>query len=334
MPDSGVIATAETKVGAALDISQLEVRFRRRGVDVPIVRGIDLTVARRSAHGIAGESGSGKTISLLAALGLTPPGMRVTGSAHFDGQDLIGRRERDLRRIRGRDIGVVFQDPFRSLHPMLTVETQLTEHMRSHLHLSKRAARARAADLLRSVHIPNPTQALRAYPHEFSGGMRQRLAIAIALACEPKLLIADEPTTDLDVTVQAGILGLLAELRLTNDFTLVLISHDFGVLASICDAISILYAGTIVESGTTGQVLHAPRHPYTHDLLGSLPAGPLGTTQPIAGASPEVGRFPSGCPYHPRCAWKVERCTTEIPDAIPLSDGRRLACPVDPYGEK
>jgi oligopeptide/dipeptide ABC transporter ATP-binding protein len=237
-----------------------------------------------------------------------------------------------LRDVRGREIAVVFQDPMTSLHPMLSVGRQLTEHVRHHLGLSAKAAQARAADLLDQVRIPDPAGALRRYPHQFSGGMRQRIAIAMALGCEPRLLVADEPTTALDVTVQAGILRLLDRLRAESDLSVILITHDLGVLSSVADRLYIYYAGRVVESGTTGEVMRTPRHPYTQGLLRALPrpddAEPKLT--PIPGTPPSLGAVPGGCAFHPRCGYAVPACATDRPELAVLASGRASACPVDP----
>jgi oligopeptide/dipeptide ABC transporter ATP-binding protein len=307
--------------------------LRVRLGEATIVDGVDYEVQPGEVFGIAGESGSGKTISMLALLGLLPERSHVEGSARFAGRELIGMSRRELRDVAGRDLTMVFQDPFTSLHPMLTVGKQLTDHLRRHLGLERRAAERRAHELLTDVRIPDPEVALRAYPHQFSGGMRQRIAIAIALACRPKLLIADEPTTALDVTVQAGILRLLDRLRREHDLAVVLITHDVGVLSSIADRVSIFYAGRVVESGARADVLQRPRHPYTRALLDALPHPESAKERKlvaIAGAPPSPGRVPSGCAFHPRCSYAVESCRTDVP-VLAGADGRRLACPVDPF---
>jgi oligopeptide transport system ATP-binding protein len=319
-------------VSALLDVSGLRVRLPTREGLVTIVDGVDYSVERGEVFGVAGESGSGKTISVLALLGLLPPGATVEGSAIFAGRDLLRLSRRELRGVSGRDVGMVFQDPLTSLHPMLSVGRQLTEHVRRHLGLDRRAATRRAVELLQHVRIPDPAGAQHAYPHQFSGGMRQRIAIAVALACGPRLLIADEPTTALDVTVQAGILRLLDRLRRENELSVVLITHDLGVMSSIADRVSIFYAGRVVESGPRESVLQRPRHPYTRALLDALPHPEAGDTPliAIAGAPPSVQRRPRGCAFHPRCPYAIDICTTDDP---PLDhvDGRRLACHVDPF---
>jgi oligopeptide/dipeptide ABC transporter ATP-binding protein len=316
-----------------LEVEGLRVRLRGADGPLPIVHGVDYRIERGEVFGVAGESGSGKTISMLALLGLLPEGAQVDGSVRFGGHDLLRLPRRKLREITGRDIGMVFQDPFTSLHPMLSIGRQLTEHVRRHLHLDGSAAERRALELLDDVRIPDGKSALRAFPHQFSGGMRQRIAIAIALACRPKLLIADEPTTALDVTVQAGILHLLDRLRRDHDLAVVLITHDLGVLSAVADRVSIFYAGRVVESGSRAAVLQQPRHPYTRALLDALPHPELARDQPlvaIPGSPPQPGAIPDGCAFHPRCAYAVESCRTDVPALVPAGD-QLLACPVDPF---
>jgi oligopeptide transport system ATP-binding protein len=316
-----------------LSVDGLRVRLATPGGEVTVVDGVDYEVQPAEVFGIAGESGSGKTISMLALLGLLPERSSVEGTAAFGGHDLLAMPRRRLREISGRDLAMVFQDPFTSLHPMLSVGKQLTEHVRLHLGLDRRAAEKRAVDLLADVRIPDPQAALHKFPHQFSGGMRQRLAIAIALACRPKLLIADEPTTALDVTVQAGILRLLDRLRREHELAVVLITHDLGVLSSIADTVSIFYAGRVVESGAREDVLRQPRHPYTKALLDALPHPEAAKEKPlvaIGGSPPSPGRIPPGCAFHPRCAYAVEVCRSVVPPLAPVGD-RRLACHVDPF---
>jgi oligopeptide/dipeptide ABC transporter ATP-binding protein len=316
-----------------LEVNGLRVRLRSGTRHVTVVDGVDYQVRQGEVFGIAGESGSGKTVSMLALLGLLPDGAVVEGQARFDGRDLLALPPPRLREISGRDVAMVFQDPLTSLHPMLTIGRQLTEHVRRHLGLGRRGAEERALELLEEVRIPDGSRALHAYPHQFSGGMRQRIAIAIALACRPRLLIADEPTTALDVTVQAGILRLLDRLRRENELAVVLITHDLGVMSAIADRVSIFYAGRIVESGAREEVLEDPRHPYTRALLDALPHPEAARDKQlvaIAGAPPSPGRIPPGCAFNPRCSFTRESCKVEVP---PLASrrGRELACPVDPF---
>jgi oligopeptide transport system ATP-binding protein len=318
-----------------LSVRGLRVKLPTANGLVTVVDGIDYDVALGEVFGIAGESGSGKTISVLALLRLLPDGAIVEGSAMFDGVDLLRLGPRAMRDVRGHEIAMVFQDPMTSLHPMMSIGQQLTEHIRFHLELGAAAARQRAVELLDQVRIPDAAGALNAYPHQFSGGMRQRIAIAIALACGPRVLIADEPTTALDVTVQAGILRLLDRLRRQSQLSVILITHDLGVMSSIADEVTVMYAGRVAESGPTERVLGAPRHPYTAGLLAALPHPEAREDTPlvsIGGAPPSPQSRPSGCPFHPRCAYAIDSCVTEVPPLLPV-DGlaRRLACPPDPF---
>ena len=315
---------------SVLEVEGLRVRIG----DTTIVDGVDYVVQPSEVFGIAGESGSGKTISMLALLGLLPERSSVEGTANFGGRELLGMPRRRLRELSGRELAMVFQDPFTSLHPMLSVGRQLTEHVRLHLGLDRRAAEKRAVELLADVRIPDPQAALHRFPHQFSGGMRQRLAIAIALACRPKLLIADEPTTALDVTVQAGILQLLDRLRREHELAVVLITHDLGVLSSLADTVSIFYAGRVVESGARADVLQRPRHPYTKALLDALPHPEAAKEKPlvaIGGAPPSPGHLPGGCAFHPRCPYATEVSREVVPPLEPIGGGRRLACHNDPF---
>jgi oligopeptide transport system ATP-binding protein len=318
---------------SVLVVEGLRVSLPVGGRPTTIVDGVDYRVEPGEVFGVAGESGSGKTISMLALLGLLPHGAVVEGRADFGGRDLLRLTRKRLRAVSGRDIAMVFQDPMTSLHPMLSVGRQLTEHVRRHLGVDRAAAGQRALELLEEVRIPDPAAAVRHFPHQFSGGMRQRIAIAIALACRPRLLIADEPTTALDVTVQAGILRLLDRLRREHGLSVVLITHDLGVMSSIADRISIFYAGRIVESGDRGAVLQRPRHPYTRALLDALPHPEAAGKRPliaIAGTPPTPQSIPPGCAFHPRCPYAVETCRVEVPLLLG-GNGRRFACPVDPF---
>ncbi|MFE2420793.1 ABC transporter ATP-binding protein [Streptomyces hokutonensis] len=253
--------------GNVLEISGLTLDLGGRR----ILGGVDLAVRPGQVHGLAGESGSGKTMTGLAALGLLPPDARTGGRIELEGTDLLTLQPRQLAALRGRSVSMVFQDPSTSLHPMLSIGHQLTDHLRHHLKLNRKAAKERAVDLLTQVRIPNPLEALGRYPHQFSGGMRQRIAIAIALACEPKVLIADEPTTALDVTVQAGVLRLLRGLCDELGLAVLLVTHDLGVMSAIADEVSVMRHGLVVETGPRGRVLTEPRHEYTRQLLDALP---------------------------------------------------------------
>ncbi|WP_232664861.1 ABC transporter ATP-binding protein [Pseudonocardia sp. TRM90224] len=262
---------------ALLEVTGLRVRLPRRGGWTSVVDGIDLAVDAGEVLGVAGESGSGKTMSALALLGLLPHGARTEGSARFAGRELVGMGEQQLRDVRGKEIAMVFQDPATALHPMLPVRTLLTEHARHHLGISKQDAGKRALELLEQVRIPDPARTLHAYPHELSGGMRQRVAIAAALACGPKLLLADEPTTALDVTVQAGILRLLDRLRRETGLAVIVITHDLGVISALADRVVVMRGGVVVEDGRTSEVLTSPTHEYTRSLLEALPPAHRGS---------------------------------------------------------
>jgi oligopeptide transport system ATP-binding protein len=326
-------AGASDADAALLEVKGLSVRRRDRRGWVNLVDGVDLRLGRGEVLGVCGESGSGKTLTSLAVLGLLPAGMEVQGSIRYQGEELRGAPRRRLRSVRGREIAVVWQDPSTSLHPLLNVGTQITEHLRYHLGLDAATAAHRAIDLLRSVRVPDPSSALRSRPHEFSGGLRQRIALAVALACEPKILLADEPTTALDVTVQAEILRLLRELVDERQLSVVLISHDLGVVSALADRVQVMYAGRVVESGPRQQVIGAPRHPYTRALLAALPGSSPARkgARAIPGSPPLPGRLPTGCAFHPRCGYAVPSCASEVPVLLPIEGEIRLACPVDPF---
>ena len=338
---------------ALLEVENLTVSLPTPNGYRNAVDGLSLSVAPGEVIGIAGESGSGKTMTALSLFGMAPHGARVTGRACLDGTDLLALRGRALRDMRGRHVAMVSQDPSAALHPILTIGTQLTEHMRHHLGISKAEALTRAAGLLETVRIPDPERALRSYPGQFSGGMRQRIAIAVALAAEPRLLVADEPTTALDVTVQAGILRLLDRLCAERDMAVIVITHDLGVMSALARRIYVMYAGRLAEAGPTGTLLTRPRHPYTRGLLDALPHPEAGRAPlvPIGGTPPSLGAVPDGCPFHPRCVHAVPACATDRPGPVPtpgeaaspgpdgvaMADtepGRHLlACPPDPLRE-
>jgi len=320
---------------ALLEVENLTVALPTRAGYHNAVDDLSLTVDSGEVVGIAGESGSGKTMTALSLFGLLPHGAKVTGSARLDGIDLLALRGRQLRDVRGRQVAMVSQDPSAALHPVLTIGTQLTEHMRHHLGVSKSEALSRAVELLDTVRIPDPQRALGSYPGQFSGGMRQRIAIAVALAAEPRLLVADEPTTALDVTVQAGILRLLDRLYRERDTAVIIITHDLGVMAALPRRVYVMYAGRLAEAGPTSRLLTSPRHPYTRGLLEALPHPEAGGAPlvPIGGTPPSLGAVPGGCPFHPRCSHALPSCATARPDAVPVSgeEGLHLlACPPDP----
>ena len=317
---------------ALLDVQGLSIRLAGHAGPITIVDDVSFEVAPGQIFGVAGESGSGKTMTALSLMGLLPATARVSGQAVLNQRDLLHMSASELRRVRGRQLAMVFQDPISSLHPMLSIEQQLTEHLRFHLKMDRRQAHTRAVRLLEQVRIPDPEAALRGYPHQFSGGMRQRIQIAMGLACEPRLLIADEPTTALDVTVQAGILRLLDGLCRETGLAVVLITHDLGVMSAVADRLTVMYAGRVVESGPTAEVLRRPRHPYTHGLLESLPH-PEAADQPlvpIGGMPPSPAQRPPGCAFHPRCPFALESCRVHVPELLPVGVERVMACPVDP----
>jgi oligopeptide transport system ATP-binding protein len=319
-------------MGVLLQVEKLTVELPTKSGYHKAVDEVSFSLDAGEVLGIAGESGSGKTMTALSLFGLLPQGARTSGSIRLDGTELLQLSSKQLRAIRGRQIAMVSQDPATALHPILPVGTQITEHMRHHLGVGKTEAMSRAAELLRTVRIPDPEQALRSYPGQFSGGMRQRIAIAVALAAEPRLLVADEPTTALDVTVQAGILRLLDRLCRERGLAVIVITHDLGVMSATARRLCVLYAGRLAEAGPVSQLLGSPRHPYTRGLLDALPHPEGGGAPliPIGGSPPSLGNVPAGCPFHPRCRYAVASCATDRPDPIPISDEHLLACPPDP----
>jgi oligopeptide transport system ATP-binding protein len=313
----------------ALEVSGLSVDIRTPTGPAPVVRDVAFRVAAGRTLALLGESGCGKSMTAQAVAGLLDPVAEVTGGrVDLDGRDVLrlGRAER--RRLAGPGLAVVFQDALTALNPVFTVGWQLAEPFRIHRGMSRRQARERAVALMERVGIPDARSRLGAYPHQFSGGMRQRLLIAMAVALEPAVLLADEPTTALDVTVQAQIMELLAELRAEHRMALVLITHDLGVVADHADDVAVMYAGTVVEAGPTAEVFAAPRHPYTRGLLDSVPAdGPRsGRLFSIEGSPPELGRLPSGCAFRTRCPLATELCAAESPPLVEVGPGRRAAC--------
>ena len=319
---SKVSGTAEP----ILRVRDLRVRFgTRRGI-AEVVNGLAYDLFPGETVALVGESGSGKSVSSLALLGLVPqPPARVTGTAEYDGRNLLEASVDELRQVRGNDLAMIFQDPMTSLNPVLTIGRQVTEGMRLHLGLSESDARDRAVDLLYKVGIPGAERRLGDYPHQFSGGMRQRVMIAIGLACDPAVLIADEPTTALDVTIQAQIVELVKSLQEELDTAVLWITHDLGVVAGVADRVMVMYAGQIVEEAGVDALYDDPHHPYTKGLLASLPV--LGTDDPgdltsIPGLPPDPVNLPPGCPFWPRCPERHdERCRTENPDLHPVDDG-------------
>jgi peptide/nickel transport system ATP-binding protein len=322
--------TGSTIPGAPLlEVRDLTVEFSAEGGAVPAVRGLSFELSPGEVLGIVGESGSGKSVSSLAVMGLLPDSATVHGSVRLRGQELVGLSDRELSRIRGSKIAMVFQDPLSALTPVYTIGDQIAETIRIHQGLSKEAAFARAIELLDAVGIPNAAQRAKAYPHEFSGGMRQRVMIAMSIANDPDVLIADEPTTALDVTIQAQVLELLDTAREITNAATIMITHDLGVVAGSADRLIVMYAGKAVESGPVGPAYADPRMPYTIGLLGSVPRldRPNQTLTPIEGSPPNVSRLPQGCPFVPRCPVSIPICSTIEPALEPTAGGgRQAAC--------
>jgi oligopeptide transport system ATP-binding protein len=324
-----------------LSVRDLEVRFRTSRGTVHAVNRISFDIEPGETLGIVGESGCGKSVTSLALLGILARNGRVTnGTAHFMGRDLLQLKDRELRHIRGKDVAMIFQDPMTSLNPVLTVGRQIREALETHFALSKQEAHERSVELLDQVGIPSPDLRLRDYPHQFSGGMRQRAMIAMALACQPKLLIADEPTTALDVTIQAQILDLLRSLVADHGAALIMITHDLGVVAGMCERVNVMYAGMFVETGGADQLFARPRHPYTLGLLQSVPrldSRRKHRLTPIEGAPPNMLRPLSICPFAPRCRYEVEQSRREVPQLVEIEPGHHVACfnpvPVDEWAQ-
>lgn len=306
--------------GAVLDIRKLVVEFpTRRGV-LTAIRGIDLTIGRGEILGVVGESGAGKSLTGAAVIGLLESSGRVAeGEIHVGGRRIDNLPRREMQKLRGRTIGAIFQDPLTSLNPLLTVGDQLTETMRVHLPLSRAEAADRAIKLLQEVGIPSPELRITQYPHQFSGGMRQRVVIALALCAEPELVIADEPTTALDVSIQAQITALLKRVCRDRGTAMMLITHDMGVIAETADRVAVMYAGRIVEIGPVASIIRAPRHPYTKGLIGSIPSltDRRERLVQIDGAMPRLNAMPSGCAFHPRCRHANEQCRSDRPPLLP-----------------
>ena len=309
-----------------LEVKNLRVEFPTRRGTLVAVDDVSFAIGRGEVLGVVGESGAGKSLTGMAIIGLLePPGRIAAGEIRLDGERIDDLPVERMRRLRGRRIGAIFQDPLTSLNPLYTVGQQLTETILAHLPVSRQEARERALALLVEVGIPAPEQRIDQYPHQFSGGMRQRVVIALALSAEPELIIADEPTTALDVSIQAQVIGLLKRLCRERSTAVMLVTHDMGVIAETADRVAVMYAGRLAEVGPVREVIHAPKHPYTVGLMGSIPkiAQTRSKLAQIDGAMPRLNAIPAGCAFHPRCPRKFARCTEERPDL--LAAGASLA---------
>jgi oligopeptide/dipeptide ABC transporter ATP-binding protein len=312
---------------ALLDVRNLQTQFATRGGVVRAVDDVSWDVKQGETVALVGESGCGKSVSALSIMRLVsePAGRIIGGEVIFRGRNLLTLSEEEMRHVRGREIAMIFQEPMTSLNPVLTIGRQLTEGLEIHLGRTPQQARARAGELLAMVGIPDPERRLPQYPHQFSGGMRQRMMIAMALACEPALILADEPTTALDVTIQAQILELMKDLSRRLGVAMLMITHNLGVVARYADRVNVMYAGKIIERGTAREIYGNPRHPYTLGLLRSVPRldePRKSRLAPIEGQPPDLTRLPPGCSFTPRCAFRVDRCSVEVPPLRPIeSDG-------------
>ncbi|NNG02222.1 MAG: ABC transporter ATP-binding protein [Desulfobacteraceae bacterium] len=313
-----------------LEVDNLTTSFFTHQGEVQAVRGVNFRVNAGEMVGIVGESGSGKSVTLLSVLQLLKsPGKTIAGRALFKGENLLDKNERQMRALRGDCLSMIFQDPMTSLNPTLTIGEQIMETLRVHRRISRKAARHRAVELLELVRIPSPDQRLNAYPHEFSGGMRQRVMIAMALSCDPDLLIADEPSTALDVTIQAQIILLLKQIQRELNTAVILITHDLGVIAEAVSRVIVMYGGMIMEEASVEDIFYRPRHPYTWGLLASVPRVDVEEKQrlsPIAGSPPDMLNPPAGCPFFPRCRFALQICRLKIPAYFSSAPGRRSLC--------
>jgi len=335
-------------VAPLLDVRNLSIRFQRHGAtqqptfgragvpDLHAVRDLSFAIAPGEVLGLVGESGSGKSVTSLAVMGLLPPGATVVGEINFkngdeNGTNLLELPSDAIRHLRGSRMGMIFQEPMTALNPVMRVGEQIAEAVLAHNQLSKPEAWQRAVDGMRDVAIPDPEQRARSYPHQLSGGMRQRVMIAMAIVNRPQLLIADEPTTALDVTIQAQILDLLNELRHKFGLAMLFISHDLAVVSHVADRVAVMYAGNLVELGTKGDIFNAPAHPYTRGLLRAIPTLATDRAHPLAtieGTVPTIAALPPGCPFEPRCEHRVAACAAQLPPLVEVSPGHWARCPV------
>ncbi|HBF77041.1 MAG TPA: peptide ABC transporter ATP-binding protein [Clostridiaceae bacterium] len=313
-----------------LQVNDLKTSFFTHVGEVKAVRGVSFYLDKGEALGIVGESGSGKSITMMSIMKLlSDNGKIINGDIYFEGKNLVKADEGEMEKIRGNDISMIFQDPMTSLNPVLKIGDQITEPIIKHKNMNKAEAYKRAAHMLSLVGIPSPEDRMKQYPHEFSGGMRQRVMIAMALSCDPKLLIADEPTTALDVTIQAQILELMKELREKINTSIILITHDLGVVADVCSRINVMYGGLLVETANTDDLFYDSRHPYTWGLLGSVPNPNTlirERLKPIEGQPPDLLNPPKGCPFAPRCEYTMKICMTDRPPMFEIGENHKAAC--------
>ncbi|MCZ8514264.1 ABC transporter ATP-binding protein [Paenibacillus filicis] len=313
-----------------LEINDLKTHFIMDRGEIPAVDGVDLYIKEGEVLGIVGESGCGKSVTSLSIMRLIPepPGKIVGGTIRFFGEDLVKAKEKRMKALRGNEISMIFQEPMTSLNPLLTIGKQVAETIKIHLRVSRKRARELAIDMLKKVGIPRAEAIMDEYPHQLSGGMRQRVMIAMALSCEPKLLIADEPTTALDVTIQAQILDLMKKLNKDTGTAIMLITHDLGVVAEMCNRVVVMYAGKVVEEGNVFQIFKNPRHPYTKGLIQSIPRMDTEneTLYSIPGNVPMPGAIKEGCRFAPRCDWATDRCRIELPELVEMESGHSSRC--------
>jgi len=313
-----------------LEVKDLSISFETYGNDVQAVRGVSFDLNEKETLAIVGESGSGKSVTAYSIMRLIPmpPGKYAGGAILFEGEDLTQKSEKQMQNIRGKDISMIFQDPMTSINPTMRIGNQIAEGLIKHQKLSKKEAHLRGIELLKLVGIPNPETRIKQYPHQYSGGMRQRAMIAIALACDPKILIADEPTTALDVTIQAQILELMRDVQEKTGTAIILITHDLGVVANAADRVAVMYGGKIVETGKVDEIFYNPKHPYTWGLLGSMPKldSKGKELQAIPGSPPDLADPPKGCPFVTRCPYAMKVCEAHMPGYTQLSETQKTAC--------
>ena len=325
-----MVAESEVKTDIVLQVEDLRTYFRTRWGTVKAVDGISFYLRRGETLGIVGESGSGKSVTMLSLMRLvpSPPGQIVSGKIVLDGEDLVPLSDRDMNRVRGRKIALIIQDPMTSLNPVFTIGNQVTEAIRIHQNIPRRSVLDQALDVLRKVNIPAAESRVKDYPHQMSGGMRQRVVGAIGISCQPQVLIADEPTTSLDVTIQAQYLKLLKELQHDSDLSLIFITHDFGIVAKMCDRVAVMYAGRIVEQGSVRDIFNNPSHPYTEALLASVPRmeEDVDRLYSIEGQPPPLHDLPVGCSFADRCQYVMDRCREEYPIQATVAEGHEASC--------